>query len=205
MTTSAVPAALTGQRIAVVDVEGNGCQPPEIIEIAVLTLDDGVTSDNLRTWLVRPCQPITALVTRKVHGISNAHVAGSPAWTEIANEVADALTGRALIAHNASVEHKVLSTHLPAWQPPMILDTLRLARHVWPGLPSYSLDRLIIHAGLDDTDTTGAYHRAGWDTWMTGQLLLTLVEQAPLDWPGLVTVAGLPGFGQPDELEGGLW
>jgi len=80
----------------------------------------------------------------------------------------------------------------------------RLAKHVWPGLPSYSLDRLIVHAALDHSDAPGQYHRAGWDTWMTGQLLLTLVEHSDLDWPGLVTAAALPGFGQP-EPGAGLW
>lgn len=199
-----VPATLLGKRLVVVDVEGNGAQPPEIIEIAVLTLHDTLCSDDLRTWLVRPRHPISELVTRKVHGIRNADVADSPPWTEIADAVADVLAGRTLVAHNSSVEHRVLSAHLPGWRPPLVLDTLRLAKHVWPGLPSYSLDRLIVHAALDHSDTPGQYHLAGWDAWMTGQLLLTLIEHGNLDWPGLVTAAAMPGFGQP-EPGAGLW
>lgn len=202
-----IPAALTGQRLAVVDVEGNGGQPPEIVEIAVLTLDEPVRREDVSTWLVRPLAPITSLVTRKVHGISNADVANCPTWSQVADEVADLLTDRILIAHNASVEHRVLGTHLPAWQPPMVLDTLRLAKHVWPGLPGYGLDRLIVHAGLDVEDDAGRRHRADYDTWMTAGLLLALVEQSGLDWPGLVQVATLPGFDQSDEPDqrGGLW
>src|SRR5207302_3085854 len=122
------PAAWIGRRRAVVDDEGNGGQPPEIVEIAVLTLDEPVRREDVSTWLVRPAHPITRLVTRKVHGISNADVADCPTWTQIADDVAGLLTGRTLIAHNASVEHRVLGTHLPAWRPPMVLDTLRLAK-----------------------------------------------------------------------------
>lgn len=208
--TLTIPAALTDQRVAVVDVEGNGGQPPEIVEIAVLTLDEPVSCEDLSTWLVRPVQPITPLVTRKVHGIRNADVADCPAWAQVAADVADLLTDRTLIAHNASVEHRVLTTHLPAWQPPMVLDTLRLAKHVWPGLPGgYGLDRLIVHADLDTGEKgAGQRHRAGYDTWMTAGLLLALVEQSGLDWPDLVRVAALPGVDQPDEPgqpQEGLW
>jgi DNA polymerase III epsilon subunit-like protein len=205
-----IPAALTSQRLAVVDVEGNGGQPPEIVEIAVLTLDEPVRREHMCTWLVRPLQPITPLVTHKVHGIGNADVADCPMWTQVADDVADLLTDRTLIAHNASVEYRVLGTHLPAWQPPMVLDTLRLAKHVWPGLPGgYGLDRLIIHADLGaDEHGTGRRHRAGYDTWMTTGLLFALVEQSGLDWPGLLRVAALRGFDlldAPRQPEGGLW
>lgn len=217
-----IPAVLAGQRLAVVDVEGNGGQPPEIVEIAVLTLDEPVGRDHVSTWLVRPIQPITPLVTRKVHGISNADVADCPPWAQVADDIADLLTDRTLIAHNASVEHRVLGTHLPAWRPPLVLDTLRLAKHVWPDLPGgYGLDRLILHAALDVDASTEAdcgtdkpgdkadrRHRAGYDTWMTTGLLFTLVETSGLDWHDMVRVAALPGFDQPDEpdqpLEG-LW
>lgn len=198
-----IPAALTGKHLAVVDVEGNGGQPAEIVEIAVLPLDKPVRHDNLSTWLVRPPYPITKLVTRKVHGIRNADVAGCPPWAQVADEIANLLTNRALIAHNATVEHRILSTHLPAWKPPLVLDTLRLAKHVWPRLSGgYGLDRLIVHAKLHVQQDAGRRHRAAYDTWMTTGLLLTLVEQSGLDWPGLVRVAALPGFDQP---QGELW
>lgn len=216
-----VPAALAGQRLAVVDVEGNGGQPPEIVEIAVLTLDKPVRRADVATWLVHPLTPITPLVTRKVHGISNTDVADCPTWAQVADDVAALLTGRILIAHNASVEQRVLTTHLPSWQPPLVLDTLRLAKHVWPGLPGgYGLDRLTAHAdlatdlgvGKDAEGTPGdradRRHRAGYDTWMTAGLLFTLVERSGLDWPAVVRVAALPGSDQseePDQSREGLW
>lgn len=199
-----IPASLSGRPLAVVDVEGNGQQPPEIVEIAILPVDGAVTGADLRTWLVRPERPITSIV-RRIHGISNEDVAQRPPWSAVALEVEPLLVGRTLVAHSAGVEHRVLGAHLPNWKPPMVLDTLRLAKHVWPGLDGYGLDKLIAHA---DLDTSGIpeqrYHRAGYDTWCAWQLLCVLVEHSDLDWNGLVKVAALPGFETADD-EGGLW
>ncbi|GAA2975573.1 3'-5' exonuclease [Actinokineospora diospyrosa] len=199
--THPIPRVLAGQRLTVVDVEGNGGQPPEIVEIGVLALDQPLHPSRVATWLVRPRMPISSVVTRKVHGISNADVADSPTWQEVADEITGVLADRVIVAHNAAVEQRVLAAHLPGWTPPLVLDTLRLARHVWPGLDGYGLDRLIVHTGIDPEELSGQRHRAGFDAWMTARLLATLAEHCD-DWSVLVRVAALPGF---DAAEGGLW
>ncbi|MBF6357409.1 3'-5' exonuclease [Nocardia higoensis] len=130
-----VPVPLRGREFAVVDVEGNGQTPPEIIEIAILPVSrDDVVVQEMRSWLIRPVRPITPVVTRTVHGITNGDVDGKPTWAEVSEQISGALTDRILVAHNANVERRVLSEHLPGWAPPMVLDTLRLAKAVWPGL-----------------------------------------------------------------------
>jgi exodeoxyribonuclease X len=212
-----LPAALAGHDLVVVDVEGNGRQPPEIIEIAVLPLTSGraATAAELRCWLVRPARSITPIVTAKVHGITNADVADRPAWAPVADEVAAALSGRVLVAHNATVERRVLSGHLPGWAPPAVLDTLRLAKTVWPDLPGgYSLDHLISHAQLVPPPTSSAdagssgRHRAGYDTWMTAALLVALLtalaDRGDLSWARLTTAAALPDP-TTTVAEEGLW
>lgn len=201
-----IPAALAGRRLVVVDVEGNGQTPPEIIEIALLPVDRGATETGLHSWLIRPQQPISSMVTRKVHGITNDDVADSPAWSEVAADVTGLLDDRVLVAHNASVEHRVLSAHLPDWAPSLVLDTLRLAKHVWPGLTEgYGLDKLIAHADLDPgTFAQDGHHRAGYDTWCTWQLLRRLVEDGNLTWDDLVATAVLPGLVRAEQPEG-LW
>lgn len=204
--TTPLSARLAGHRLAVVDVEGNGKNPPEIIEIAVLPVDSHHPRvEDMQTWLIRPDVPISPIVTRKVHGISNKDVADCPLWTEVADDIQTTLTDRVLVAHHATVEHRVLAAHLPTWQPPMVLDTIRLAKHVWPDLDGYGLDVLITHM---DIDTSGATeqrrHRAGYDTWCAWRLLLVLAEHSDLDWDGIVQIAGLPAFVPPDDA-GGLW
>src|SRR5438093_7754419 len=100
--------AFDGLRFAVIDVEGNGQQPPEIVEIAIQPLDGLSVAAEPMVWLVRPERPIAPIVTRKVHGIRNVDVADSPTWEEIAPDVAAALADRIPVAHNARVEYDVL-------------------------------------------------------------------------------------------------
>lgn len=204
--TASIPAVLKGKRLVVVDVEGNGQRPPEIVEIAALPIDQGASANDMRSWLIRPQREITSLITGKVHGISNTDVANCPRWTDVASEIEDVLTDRTLVAHHASVEYRILRAHLPEWRPPVVLDTLRLAKHVWPGLDGYSLHKLVAHANLDTSATTGQQrHRAGYDAWCAWQLLHVLLDHSNLNWTGLVKVAGLPGFVSRSEPEGGLW
>ncbi|WP_174189870.1 3'-5' exonuclease [Nocardia barduliensis] len=202
-----VPNALHGRDFAVVDVEGNGQTPPEIIEIAVLAISrQTVDVEGMQSWLIRPQRPITPIVTRKVHGITNTDVADCPIWAEVAGQVEAAVTGRILVAHNANLERRVLSEHLPEWAPPLVLDTLRFAKAVWPGLPGYSLDKLVTHASLDTTAITGhGHHRAGWDTWAAWQLLARLVDDSGYDWDEIVQAAAPAEFVAPREPQGRLW
>jgi DNA polymerase III epsilon subunit-like protein len=203
--TDSLPDVLAGRKLAVVDIEGNGQQPPEIVEIAVLPIEVPTTvrADAMRTWLIRPEHPIAGLVTVKVHGITNGEVAGCPPWTKVATDIRQVLEGRVLVVHHAHVERRVLAAHLPAWQPPMVLDTLRLAKNIWPGLDSYGLDALLEYSGMDTSEAAEQRrHRAGYDVWCTWQLLLTLLQQRTLTWARLVEFAALPGFAEP---EPGLW
>lgn len=50
----------TSLRYAVADVEGNGQQPPDLVELAVLPITDGTLGEPV-TWLARPPRPITRL------------------------------------------------------------------------------------------------------------------------------------------------
>jgi DNA polymerase III epsilon subunit-like protein len=185
-------------RFAVIDVEGNGQQPPEIIEIAIEQIEGLSLSREPQVWLVKPERPIAPIVTRKVHGIRNADVADAPRWPDVAPDVAAALADRIPVAHNARVEYDVLRRHLPDWSPATVLDTLRLARAVWPGLGTYGLDRLLDHAGILLREESGRRHRAGFDVHATAPLFLTLVKTAG-SCDQVFALASLPGVSSPDD------
>jgi len=169
----------------VIDVEGNGQSPPDLVEAACLLLDDGVPGPA-RTWLVRPPRPITGPV-RRIHGISNADVATAPTTTDIAEQIRAELAGRVVIGHHVGVDLAVLGRELDGWTAPAALDTLRLAKAAWPGLPSYSLDNLTAYAARLPPPTApvtsalpstppGGRHRAGHDVTLTAALFLALVH-----------------------------
>lgn len=203
--TNPLPLALHGRSLAIADVEGNGQQPPDIVELAVLTVDGPGDASAFTSWLVRPPRPITPTV-RRIHGITNEDVETCPPWSAIEDEVATLLAGRTLIAHSANVEYRVLGTHLPQWTPPMVLDTLKLAKHVWPELESYKLTDLVSHAEIDTSEFNDQRpHRAGYDAWCAWLLLCALLSAQSLSWDELVKVACLKGFEPPAEEEGGLW
>ncbi|MGH4017943.1 MAG: hypothetical protein ACRDT0_01590 [Pseudonocardiaceae bacterium] len=50
-------------RYVVVDVEGNGQQPPDLVDLATVPIVGGVIGEP-SSWLVRPDQPIKHFVTR---------------------------------------------------------------------------------------------------------------------------------------------
>jgi DNA polymerase III epsilon subunit-like protein len=211
--TRPLPPVMDGQQLVVVDVEGNGQREPEIVEIAALPISGPtpVQPADLRTWLVRPRQPITPIVTRKVHGISNDDVAGCPSWRDVAVDVAGTLGGRVLVAHNASVERGILATHLPDWEPVMVLDTMRLARALWPGLAGYGLEHLAAHAEITPPPVQPGHrpHRAGYDALMTAELLIALISHAAQDglgWAEIVEAARSPEATRKKEApQKGLW
>ncbi|MBB5801511.1 DNA polymerase III epsilon subunit-like protein [Saccharothrix ecbatanensis] len=189
-----ITAALAGRRLSVVDVADNGSRPPEIVGIGVLNVNDSVVDLPLRTWLVRPVVPVSS-VAANVHGIGNGDLGRCPLWHGVAREVEPALTGRVLVAHDAPAVHRVLAAHLPAWRPPLVLDTTALAQHVWPELIHYELSDLVAHAELATVDVDGRrLNRVGQHAWDTWSLLLVLVAAGSLTWDDLVEAATTKDF-----------
>ena len=167
---------------AVVDVEGNGQQPPDLVELAVVRIVGGEIQEPT-SWLVKPERPIKYFATR-IHGITTQDVADAPSFGSIADEVRASLDVSALIAHNAHVDTGVLKRYLPKWDAPEVFDTLKLAKRLLPNQSGYRLG-MLVHAlnlaeGLSDDLTP---HRAVYDALVTARLfvrLATVTEGHPL-------------------------
>lgn len=183
----------TSLRYVVVDVEGNGQQPPDLVELGLVPIVGGVigTPSN---WLVRPDRPITPMA-RKIHGIRNEDMAGAPLFADVQADVLRALDGAVLVAHNAHVDVGVLQHALSDWQRPEVFDTLKLARRLLPGQTSYRLGALVdafgLAVGLPDGLTP---HRATYDVLVTARLFVHLAASRSLD-----ELRGKPPEGGGDE------
>ncbi|MFF4814538.1 exonuclease domain-containing protein [Kitasatospora sp. NPDC001309] len=192
--------------IIVVDVEGNGAQPPDLVELAAIPVVDGsLVPSSARSTLIRPPHPITPLSVR-IHGITNQDAASAPTWPQIGARVRAGLEGAWIAAHNAHVDYAVLLRHLPGWQPAGVLDTLRLARATYPKAAGYGLDALIELCGIDLSAVPGKRHRAAFDAHAAALLLIHLAGHHAT-WTALLTAAvppGLPGHPQPQE-DATLW
>lgn len=162
---------------AVIDVEGNGQQPPDLVEIAVATISNGARGD-VYSSLVRPPRPITAIV-RRIHGISNDAVANAPLLADVAAEFSDRLHGKVPLGHHVRIDIEALARQLPNhWQPPFAIDTLLLAKRVLPAQASYSLGNLRTYLGLQ-AEGSGplSNHRAGSDVIATCDLFQALLAR----------------------------
>lgn len=156
--------------LAAIDVEGNGQQPPNLVELAVVPIDVGTAGEPL-SWLVRPPLPITA-IAQGIHGITNVAVADQPTIDELDAEIRAALHGRVILAHHAHVDIDVLTRELPGWEPAGVLDTLVLARKVLVGrVSSFRLGHLADALGVTGGLPEGlAPHRAAYDALVCARL-----------------------------------
>jgi exodeoxyribonuclease X len=170
----------TSLSYVVVDVEGNGQQPPDLVELAVVPIVAGIVGEP-SSWLVKPDQPISHFA-RRIHGISNEQIADAPVFGYIEADVLKALDASALIAHNAHVDVGVLQRKLGDWECPEVFDTLKLARRLLPGRKTYKLGSLVeefdLARGLGGEDQP---HRATYDAIVTARLFVHLAGQRALE------------------------
>jgi exodeoxyribonuclease X len=185
-------------RYAVVDVEGNGQQPPDLVELATVPIVGGTIGEPV-SWLVKPDMAITRVATR-IHALSDKDVASAPVFAEIKDAVLDALDGAVLVAHNAYVDVDVLRRKLPGWKTPEVFDTLKLARRLLPGLDSYRLGALVKAYKLDEELPDGLTpHRAVYDALVTARLFVLLATSLGTGSLSLEVLRGDPPGGSADE------
>ncbi|WP_199565262.1 3'-5' exonuclease [Spongiactinospora rosea] len=161
----------------VVDVEGNGHQPPDLVELAAVPVIGGIIGEPM-SWLVKPETSIKHFATR-IHGLTNEDVADCPTFEDITGNVVAALDADILVAHNAHVDLGVLQRKLTGWEPPEVFDTLKLARRLVPGQDSYRLGNLTEVFGLAEGlpgDLTP--HRATYDALVAARLFVLLATKA---------------------------
>ena len=185
----------TSLRYVVIDVEGNGQQPPELVELGLVSIVDGEVGAPT-SWLVKPVMPITPMA-RRIHGIRNEDVAEAPLFADIRNDVLAHLGDGMVIAHNAHVDLGVLERELRGWQRPGVFDTLKLARRLLPGQASYRLGALVDTFGLAVGLPEGLTpHRATYDVLVTARLFVHLASSRSLE-----ELRGAPSEGDGHEAE----
>ena len=171
---------LAGARLVAVDTETTGFDPSaghELIEVACVPITDGALGAPDQSWssLVRPTRPIPADASR-VHGITDAMVADAPAPAAVAAELQRACGDAPLVLHNARFDLPFLAALLRAGgYPPLsnpIIDTLGLARGIWPGEEN-ALVPLARRLDLRE----GTEHRAASDARTTARLFLRLATE----------------------------
>ena len=160
---------------AIVDIETTGgyAAANGIIEIAIRVFDGQEVVESFET-LVNPGQNIPRYI-QAFTGIDNDMVADAPYFEEVAEKVFTMLQGNVFVAHNVNFDHSFIKNHLQAYGYTLNvkkLCTVRLARQIFPGYPSYSLGNLCHSLGINIENR----HRAGGDAEATVTLFKLLLS-----------------------------
>lgn len=133
-----------------IDIEGNGAQVSEIVELGAVETIDLVPTGQTRRWLVKPHQPINFFAT-KIHRIRNKHVANAPSINTAIPDIMAVLQGAPVGGHAISGDLDVMARDIPQWQAASALDSLEVARLLVTDCAGYRLQRLVEHFALDET------------------------------------------------------
>jgi DNA polymerase-3 subunit epsilon len=142
-------------RSVLFDTETTGLEPSQgdrVIEIAALELINELPTGRHFHALINPERDVPAEATR-IHGFTNADLAGKPVFAAIAEEMLAFFGDGRLIAHNAPFDFGFLNAelarlNLPPLDPGRMVDTLALAKQRFPGVPN-SLDALCRRFSID--------------------------------------------------------
>ncbi|MGZ3939696.1 MAG: 3'-5' exonuclease, partial [Flavisolibacter sp.] len=130
---------------AIVDIETTGgyAAANGIIEISIKVFDGEKVLEEFET-LINPNQAIPKYI-QGFTGINNEMVQDAPVFEEVAEKVYTYLQGNVFVAHNVNFDYSFVKSHLEFYGYSFNakkLCTVRLARQIFPGLPSYSLGNL---------------------------------------------------------------
>lgn len=160
---------------AIVDIETTGgyASANGIIEISVQIFDGEKVIETFET-LINPGQVIPRYI-QAFTGITNEMVQDAPRFEEVAEQVYTILQGNIFVAHNVNFDYSFIKNHLDFYGYTLNvkkLCTVRLARQIFPGFPSYSLGNLCHSIGIELADR----HRAGGDAKATVELFRRMLQ-----------------------------
>lgn len=165
---------MINDQYAFLDVETTGlnCHLDEVIEIAIILSSKGSTGERF-TSLVKPQGSVPRQVSF-LTGITDEMLKDAPPAAELRGKVKALLEKKVIVAHNAPFDLGFVQAMLGEPLTNKWIDTIDLAKILFPNLSSYSLRYLIRHFNLE----TCPNHRAFADTEALEKLFVYLKEQA---------------------------
>jgi DNA polymerase-3 subunit epsilon len=161
------------------DLETTGLDPrlDKIVEIGAVKFDRSGIIARFST-LINPGIPMPP-EAGKVNNITDEMLAKKPSLDDVLPDFIHFIRGAILAAHNAAFDCGFINEKLREWQtspfpslPNRVVDTLAVSREKFPGLGSYSLQKLAAELGIPSRDA----HRAEDDARLCMEILLRCVE-----------------------------
>lgn len=164
----------------VYDLETTGIhvRRDEIVELAAARYCHGQRIGEPFFSFVHPERGYIPPAATQVHGIRYEDVAEAPPLREVLPRFLDYLGDDTVVGHNITrFDNRFLDRAcgvlLNRGFSPHYVDTLRLARRLWPDEPHHDLPTLRVRLGLP----TEVEHRAGADVQATAEVFLALLRQ----------------------------
>lgn len=171
----------------VADVETTGVSPDsKIVEVSLVEVDKDLEVVHALSSHINPGIHIPASASA-IHHITDSMVADAPTETQFFSRLAGLKAKPVIfVAHNAAFDWQFLS---PYFHPEsVILDTLRLARHVFPApdvVENHKLQTLRYTFNLD----AGRAHSADGDTLTLVSLIKLIAQEHNLSVEEMVELA----------------
>lgn len=163
----------------VFDVETPNFANDRISAIGISVVEDGAIVEQFFS-MVNP-QTHFDDFNVQLTGISAELVKDKPTFDQVWKQIELMMGSGVLVAHNATFDLSVLAKCLRAynifWKPHVnYLDTVKLARNFYPGLPNYRLDTVSRHLGL-----ALDHHQADSDSTATAFILCDILSRGAVD------------------------
>jgi DNA polymerase-3 subunit epsilon len=146
-----------------------------IVEIGAVRFVNGVV-DAVYSTLIDPGRSMPPAASR-VNGITDDMLRGKPNIESLLPSFAEFCGEDLMVAHNAPFDSQFLIADIKKFETPapkgVIIDTLPIARKVFPGLANYKLGTLVQHLKIP----SAGFHRAEEDATYAGKLFLELVRR----------------------------
>jgi len=133
-------------RFAFLDIETTGLSPwfgDRVCQVAVI-ITEGKRIKRTLDLLINPERDLSPSALR-VNGLVDSSLAGKPTFTDVADQIDEALKDAVVVCHNAKFDIQFLDNEYRKLNRtiefPNLIDTLLLARDYYE-LPSYSLNHL---------------------------------------------------------------
>lgn len=183
-------------RFIAFDLETTGTLPgvDQIVEIGAVQFNEAGQPETIFATLINPGISMPEAASR-VNGITDDMLVGKPSVVEVLDAFAEFCGDEIMVAHNAAFDAQFLTADIKKHETTaprgLILDTLPLARKVYPGLANYKLGTLVQHLGIP----TGNFHRAEEDAAYCGQLFHKMVTRLSPNGvsPSVATLVSLTG------------
>lgn len=166
------------ERFVVIDLETTGhsaAKRDKIIEVGIVVIEQNEIVDSYGTFL-NPGKSIPDFIS-SLTGIKDKDVKDAPTFEERAEEIQALFEDSYLIAHNVPFDMGFINAEFAAVGMKLlknpVLDTVEMARILYPKAPSYKLGQLVEHLGIHHEDP----HRALSDAYVTAKLFLKLRDK----------------------------